>query len=108
MDVFQFVQGIGPILTLKKLPGGFSEKVSLTRAASRLIPTGAAGLDGLAPAVLEAANRYPKSPSARLLKLGFRVSRVIRRGLHLLKQILITVALRRIPWEWPDDNAKLG
>ncbi len=97
-----------PDFESEKLPGGFSQKESLTRAASGLIPTGAAGLDGLAPAVLEAANRYTESPSAGLLELGFRVSRVIRRGLHLLKQILITVAFRHTLWEWPDDNAKLG
>jgi hypothetical protein len=44
--------------------GGLGEKI-FSGAAPGLIPTGAASLNSLAPAVFEAAERYMKSPSAR-------------------------------------------
>jgi hypothetical protein len=91
----------------KKLPGGFSQKI-LAWAAPGLIPMGAAGQNGLAPAVLEAVDRYTKSSSAELLELGFRPARAIGRGLHWLQQIVITIALPRVFGEWPCENAELG
>ncbi len=91
----------------EKLPGGFSEKFSVW-AAPGLIPAGAGDLNGLAPAVIEAVNRYMESPSAGLLEFGFRPARAIGRGLHLLQQILITIALTRILGEWPNESAEFG
>jgi hypothetical protein len=91
----------------KKLPRGFSEKI-LAWAAPGLIPAGAAGQNGLAPAVLEAAARYTKSSSADLPELGFRLAWGIGRGLHWLQQKLIAVTLPRVFGEWPYENAALG
>jgi hypothetical protein len=87
--------------------GGFTRK-SLAARAAGLIPTGAGDLNGLAPAVLEAALRYMKTPPASFLELGFRPVRAIRGGLHLPQQIFITSALRRILGKWPWDVANLG
>src|SRR5262249_17366894 len=83
------------------------EKI-LVWAAPGLIPTGAAGQNGLAPAVLEAVDRYTKSSSADLLELGFRLAWEIGRDLHWLQQKLITVTLPRVFGEWPYENAELG
>jgi hypothetical protein len=90
----------------KNYLGGLARK-SLAWAAPRLIPTGAGDPNGFPPAVLEAANRYMKSLLADLLQFGFRPARAIGRGLHLLKQMLITTALPR-GGEWPYDSAELG
>jgi hypothetical protein len=90
----------------KKLAGGFTEKVLAWRAP-RLIPTGAGDLNGLAPAIIEALNRYMKSPPAELLEFGFPPVRPIRRGLHLLHQMVITIA-PRVLGEWPWDIANLA
>ena len=72
------------------------------------MPTGAGDLIGLAPAVLEALDRYMKSPPAGLLEFGFRPARAIRRGLHLFKQILKTLALPRARREESWDIAELA
>src|SRR6516164_8637972 len=53
----------------KNCLGGLGEKI-FSGAAPGLIPTGAASLNSLAPAVFEAAERYMKSPSASLLQFG--------------------------------------
>jgi hypothetical protein len=54
------------------------------------------------------ASRYMKTPSAGLLEFGFRPVRGIGRGLHLLQQISITIALPRVLGEWPWDIADLA
>jgi hypothetical protein len=87
--------------------GGLARKF-LAGAAPRLIPMGAAGLDSLAPAVIEAVNRYMKLPSAGPLEFGFPHARAIGRGLHLFQQVSITIALPRVPRKWPYDSTQLG
>src|SRR5437667_12073360 len=71
------------------------------------MPTGVGDLVGFAPAIIETVNRYMKSPSADLLEFVFPPVRAVRRGLHLLQQILIASALRRVLGEWPWDIADL-
>jgi hypothetical protein len=91
----------------KNTLGGLARKF-LAGAAPGLSPTGATCLNSLAPAVVEAVNRYTKSPSAGLLELGFRRARAIGRGLHLFQQVSITIALRRVLGKCPYVNTTLG
>src|SRR5262245_18892271 len=77
------------------------------RASDEKKHPGGAGQNGLAPAVLEAVDRYTKSSSADLLELGFRLAWEIGRDLHWLQQKLITVTLPRVFGEWPYENAEL-
>jgi hypothetical protein len=85
----------GQVRLEKNYLGGLTRKISAWRAP-RLIPTGAGDHNGLAPAVLEAVDRYMKPQSANFLVIGFPPGRAIRRRLHLLHQISITIALSRI------------
>ena len=102
-------QGViwGQVRLEKNYLGGLTRRFSAWRAA-RLIPTGAGDLNGLAPAVLEAINRYAKTLAAVILDFGFRPVRAIGRGLHLPQQVSITIALRRVLGEWPWHIADLG
>jgi hypothetical protein len=96
-------------LQIEKNPlRGFLEKKFLVGAAPWLIPTGARNFNGLTPAIIEALNRYPKPPSALPFKFSSRPGRAIWRRLHLLQQILVTVALRGVLGEWPKYLAVLG
>jgi hypothetical protein len=80
--------------------GGLAGKSEASRAPG-LIPRGAGDLNGLPPAVIEAVHRYIKSLFADPLDFVFRTVREIRRGLHLLQQISIAIALSRVLGEWP-------
>jgi hypothetical protein len=91
----------------KNTLGGLARKF-LAGAAPGLTPMGATCLNSLAPAVVEAVNRYTKSPSAGLLDLGFGRARAIGRGLHLFQQVSITIALRRVLGKCPYVNTVLG
>jgi hypothetical protein len=91
----------------KNYLGGLARKFLAWRAP-RLIPTGPADLNGVAPAVIEAVNRYVKMPSAVLLEFGFRPVRAIGGGPHLPQQISITIALPRVLGKSPLHIADLG
>ena len=86
---------LGPSQIEKNYLGGLTRRFSAWRAA-RLIPTGAGDHNGLAPAVLEAINRYAKTLAAVILDFGFRPVRAVGRGLHFPQQVSITIALRRV------------
>jgi hypothetical protein len=90
----------------KNYLGGLTRIFSAWRAA-RLIPT-AGGLNSVAPAVLEAVNRYVKMLPAVFLDFGFRPVRAIWRRLHLPQQISITIALPPVLGESPWHIADLG
>ena len=91
----------------KNYLGGLTKRFSAWRAA-RLIPKGPGGLNSVAPAILEAINRYVKMLSAVFLHCGFRPARTIWRSLHFPRQISITSALPRAPGEWPWHSPDLG
>ena len=97
----------GWVRSKKKYLGGFTRKF-LAGWAAGLIPTGAADLNGLAPAVIEAVNCYAKAVSAKCFVFGFPLGRAIRRGPHLLQQISVTSAFPGVLGKWPLDKADLG
>ena len=75
---------------------------------ARADPNGTGDLNRLAPAGIEAVNRYMKLPSAGVLEFGFCPTRAIGRSLHLLQQKSITPALPRVLGEWPYERTVLG